>query len=88
MDETWTGWWGEEPPYYAPVFVLTHHAREPLSMLGSMRFMFVTMGSSLRWSKPGRRPAIGRWLSPAGASRVQQYLAVGCSRNCTYTSFR
>jgi len=43
-DQDWRGWWGEEPPYHAPVFVLTHHAREPLEMAGGTTFFFVTDG--------------------------------------------
>lgn len=43
-DETWKGWWGEEPPYHVPVFVLTHHARPPLTMAGGTVFHFVTEG--------------------------------------------
>ena len=43
-DADWRGWWGEEPPYHAPVFVLTHHAREPLVMKGGTTFHFVTDG--------------------------------------------
>src|SRR5687768_10229561 len=43
-DETWTGWWGEDPPYHVPVFVLTHHARAPLPMQGGTTFHFVTDG--------------------------------------------
>ena len=43
-DESWRGWWGEKPPYHAPVFVLTHHAREPLEMEGGTTFHFVTDG--------------------------------------------
>src|SRR5262249_23005798 len=43
-DESWTGWWGEEPPYHTPVFVLTHHPRESLKMLGGTTFHFVTDG--------------------------------------------
>jgi dihydrofolate reductase len=43
-DESWRGWWGEEPPYHVPVFVLTHHAREPLAMQGGTEFHFVTEG--------------------------------------------
>src|SRR5689334_15532873 len=42
--EDWRGWWGEEPPYHAPVFVLTHHDREPLEMQGGTTFHFVTGG--------------------------------------------
>src|SRR6186997_2834114 len=43
-DETWTGWWGEDPPFHVPVFVLTHHEREPLPMEGGTTFNFVTDG--------------------------------------------
>jgi len=43
-DETWKGWWGDEPPYHTPVFVLTHHARMPLKMAGGTEFHFVTGG--------------------------------------------
>ena len=43
-DDNWRGWWGEEPPYHTPVFVLTHHARAPLSMKGGTEFRFVTEG--------------------------------------------
>ena len=44
-DESWRGWWGDEPPYHAPVFVLTHHEREPLRMQGGTTFTFVTDGT-------------------------------------------
>lgn len=43
-DDSWTGWWGEEPPYHVPVFVLTHHARAPIVMRGGTTFYFVTDG--------------------------------------------
>ena len=43
-DEEWRGWWGEDPPYHTPVFVLTHHEREPLEMEGGTTFHFVTDG--------------------------------------------
>ena len=43
-DPPWTGWWGEDPPYHTPVFVLTHHPREPLPMQGGTTFHFVTDG--------------------------------------------
>jgi dihydrofolate reductase len=43
-DDSWKGWWGEEPPYHVPVFVLTHHARESLAMKGGTEFLFVTEG--------------------------------------------
>ena len=43
-DGDWRGWWGDDPPYHAPVFVLTHHAREPIEMEGGTTFHFVTEG--------------------------------------------
>jgi dihydrofolate reductase len=43
-DESWRGWWGDEPPYHTPVFVLTHHPRAPLRMAGGTEFRFVTSG--------------------------------------------
>ncbi len=43
-DETWKGWWGEDPPYHTDVFVLTHHARDPIPMEGGTTFYFVTEG--------------------------------------------
>jgi dihydrofolate reductase len=76
-DESWRGWWGEDPPYHAPVFVLTHHAREPLPMQGGTTFYFVTDGiqSSL---EQARAAAEERDVSIAGgASVVQQYLVAG-----------
>jgi len=45
-DPSWRGWWGEDPPYHLPVFVLTHHPREPLTMLGGTTFNFVTDGAA------------------------------------------
>ena len=76
-DETWTGWWGEDPPFHAPVFVLTHHPREPLSMQGGTTFTFVTDGiesalEQARTAADGREVAIS-----GGASAVRQYLAAG-----------
>jgi dihydrofolate reductase len=74
-DESWRGWWGEDPPYHHPVFVLTHHPRRPLQMKGGTTFNFVTDGieSALAQAKDA---AAGRdvWLA-GGASVVNQYLA-------------
>jgi dihydrofolate reductase len=76
-DETWTGWWGEDPPYHAPVFVLSHHSREPLPMQGGTIFNFVNDGiesalEQARAASGDRAVAIA-----GGASTVQQYLAAG-----------
>ena len=51
-DESWRGWWGEDPPYHHPVFVLTHHPREPLEMDGGTTFHFVRAASSPRSGRP------------------------------------
>lgn len=73
-DESWRGWWGEEPPYHVPVFVLTHHARAPLAMKGGTVFHFVTQGihAALEQAKSaanGRDVRIG-----GGTATVRQYL--------------
>ncbi|MEU5562610.1 dihydrofolate reductase family protein [Micromonospora musae] len=76
-DETWRGWWGEEPPFRTPVFVLTHQPREPLPMAGGTTFRFVTDGihSAL---EQAREAAGDRKVAIAGgASTVRQYLAAG-----------
>jgi len=72
-DEQWKGWWGEEPPYHCPVFVLTHHARAPLAMKGGTTFHFVTDGihSALEQAK---RAAGGKDVRVGGGvSTVRQY---------------
>ncbi|WLS46512.1 dihydrofolate reductase family protein [Micromonospora profundi] len=76
-DEAWQGWWGDEPPFRTPVFVLSHHPRTPLVMNGGTEFRFVTDGieSALRQAREAagdRRVAIA-----GGASTVRQYLAAG-----------
>jgi dihydrofolate reductase len=73
-DDSWKGWWGEEPPYHVPVFVLTHHARETLRMAGGTDFHFVTdgIGAALERAKAaakGRDVRIG-----GGVATVRQYL--------------
>jgi dihydrofolate reductase len=75
-EEPWNGWWGDEPPFHHPVFVLTHHAREPLELEGTT-FHFVTDGiaSALEQAKEaagGKDVALG-----GGAEVAQQYLAAG-----------
>jgi len=76
-DETWRGWWGEDPPYHAPVFVLTHHARGPLAMQGGTTFNFVTDGIESALTQ-ARAAANGRTvLIAGGAATVNQYLAAG-----------
>jgi dihydrofolate reductase len=76
-DESWRGWWGDEPPFHTPVFVLTHHARDPLPMRGGTTFTFVTDGIESALAQA--RDAAGEKdvAVAGGASAVQQYLAAG-----------
>ena len=76
-DDSWKGWWGDEPPYHVPVFVLTHHARTPLAMKGGTTFHFVTDGidSALKEAKEaakGKDVRVG-----GGVSTIRQYLTAG-----------
>jgi len=76
-DTSWRGWWGEEPPFRAPVFVLTHHERAPLEMAGGTTFTFVTGGPQA--ALEAARAAAGELdvAVAGGASTVRQYLAGG-----------
>jgi dihydrofolate reductase len=76
-DETWTGWWGEDPPYRVPVFVLTHHAREPLMMQGGTTFTFVTDGIESALEHAGTAAGDQDVAIAGGASIVRQFLAAG-----------
>ncbi|MGA7966807.1 MAG: dihydrofolate reductase family protein [Gammaproteobacteria bacterium] len=76
-DESWRGWWGEEPPYHTPVFVLTHHPRQSLKMAGGTVFHFVTDGieSALKQARAaaGKRDVrLG-----GGVATIRQYLQAG-----------
>jgi dihydrofolate reductase len=76
-DDSWKGWWGDEPPYHSPVFVLTHYARAPLMMAGGTVFHFVTGGihSALEQAMAaagGKDVRLG-----GGVATVRQYLAAG-----------
>jgi len=76
-DDSWKGWWGDEPPYHMPVFVLTHHAREPLVMQGGTTFFFVTNGiesalQQAREAAAGKDVRIG-----GGVATIRQYLRAG-----------
>lgn len=73
----WNGWWGVNPPFHHPVFVLTHHKREPLELEGGTTFTFVTNGIEAALEQ-ARRAARGKDVSLAGgASAAQQYLVAG-----------
>lgn len=76
-DENWKGWWGDEPPYHVPVFVLTHHPRAPLAMAGGTTFHFVTEGIAAALTRAteaagGKDVRIG-----GGAATIRQYLYAG-----------
>jgi len=76
-DLEWRGWWGEDPPYHTPVYVLTNHEREPLAMDGGTTFHFVTDGIESALEQ-ARAAAGDKDVSIAGgASTVRQYLAAG-----------
>jgi dihydrofolate reductase len=76
-DDSWKGWWGDDPPYHVPTFVLTHHARASIPMQGGTEFRFVTDGieSALRQAKAaagGKDVRLG-----GGVSTIRQYLSAG-----------
>jgi dihydrofolate reductase len=76
-DDDWRGWWGDEPPYHAPVFVLTHHPHDPIEMAGGTTFHFVTDGIGAALEQ-ARAVAHGDEVDIAGgASTVRQALAAG-----------
>ena len=73
-DERWKGWWGEEPPYHVPTFVLTHHKRAPLEMKGDTTFYFVTEGMHAALEQ-AKRAAGGKDIRiGGGVATVRQYL--------------
>jgi dihydrofolate reductase len=77
QDDSWRGWWGEEPPYHVPVFVLTHHPREPLVMKGGTTFHFVTEGAQAALEQ-ARAAAGGRDVRVGGGvATVREYLRAG-----------
>ena len=76
-DESWKGWWGDEPPYHTPVYILTHHPRPPLRMAGGTEFTFVTEGIHAALEQAmaaagGRDVRLG-----GGVSTIRQYLQAG-----------
>jgi dihydrofolate reductase len=76
-DEAWRGWWGDDPPYHCPVFVLTHHARAPISMRGGTTFHFVTDGIHAALERAGEA-ANGRDVRlGGGVGTIRQYLRAG-----------
>ncbi len=73
----WDGWWGPNPPYHTPVFVLTHHAREPLVMEGGTTFVFVTDGIESALAQAREAAGERDVVLAGGADIVRQYLRAG-----------
>ena len=76
-DEDWRGWWGPEPPYHAPVFVLTHHAREPIEMEAGTTFHFVTGGFDAAYTQACEAAGEDGVDIAGGAATVRQALIAG-----------
>jgi dihydrofolate reductase len=76
-DDPWPGWWGDNPPFHTPVFVLTHHPREPLEMKGGTTFTFVTDGIESALEQAKQAADARDVLLGGGANVAQQYLAAG-----------
>jgi len=76
-DDEWKGWWGDTPPYHHPVFVLTHHAREPIPMSGGTTFHFVTNGIQAALERAMEAANGADVRIGGGASTIQQYLRAG-----------
>ena len=87
-EEDWRGWWGPEPPYHAPVFVLTHHARESIEMEGGTTFHFVTDGFDAAFAQARERPATTAWTSRAAPPRFGRRSLPGSSTSSRSTSPR
>ncbi|REE95117.1 dihydrofolate reductase family protein [Thermomonospora umbrina] len=75
-DESWTGWWGEEPPFHVPTFVLTHHPREPLT-LSDTTYYFVTDGIESAHEQAREAAGGGDVMIHGGAQTIDQFLAAG-----------
>ncbi len=76
-DEDWRGWWGEDPPYHAPVYVLTNHAHDPIEMEGGTTFHFVTDGFDSAFAQASETAGEDGLDIAGGASTVRQALAAG-----------
>jgi len=76
-DRPWNGWWGDDPPFHAPVFVLTHHARAPQPMAGGTTYHFVTGGIDAALAQARAAAGDGEVAVQGGATTANQYLAAG-----------
>ncbi len=77
LDDAWKGWWGDDPPYHAPTFVLTHYEREPLVMKGGTTFHFVTGGIEQAMTLAKKAAGSKDVKIGGGVSTVRQYLSAG-----------
>ena len=76
-DDSWKGWWGDNPPYHAPTFILTHHPRDPIVMAGGTTFHFIT-GGITQALEQARAAAGGRDIKiSGGVSTVRQFIQAG-----------
>jgi dihydrofolate reductase len=76
-DDSWKGWWGDDPPYHAPTFVLTHYEREPIVMEGGTTFYFVTGGIEEALERAKKAAGTKDIKIGGGVSTVRQYLQAG-----------
>jgi len=76
-DESWKGWWGDDPPYHVPTFVLTHHARAPIEMKGGTTFVFVTDGIHAALEQARAAAGDKDIRIGGGVSTVRQYVEAG-----------
>ena len=77
VDDAWKGWWGTNPPYHVPVFVLTHHARAPITMEGGTVFHFVADGIHAALERAKQAAGVKDVRVGGGAATIRQYLAAG-----------
>jgi dihydrofolate reductase len=87
-DQDWRGWWGDEPPYHAPVFVLTHYPHDPIEMAGGTTFYFVTDGFAAALDRAKRAAGDREVLIAGGASTARQAFRRGRSTRSSSTSLR
>jgi len=76
-DDSWKGWWGDNPPYHGPVFVLTHHARAPIAMEGGTTFHFVTDGIEAALKRANEAAGVRDIRLGGGVATIRQYLLAG-----------
>jgi dihydrofolate reductase len=76
-DDPWRGWWGDDPPFHVPVFVLTHHERDPLPLEGGTTFTFVTDGIESALEQAREAAGVKDVVIGGGAGVIRQYLAAG-----------